>query len=353
MKPGSTRSSLSKLRMSNPPPTNQQQRQRDLRHDERAAHAIPLCALAATAPALFQHRVQFGPRELNGRSQPKQPARHYRHRQREEQHARINPDIFATDEVLRQIIRNAASPHCASNNPKPPPARLSSDASVNNCRMSRHLPAPRAARTAISRWRANPRASSRFAKFAQAINKNHADSGEEQIQHPPQPADHDFAEVFNLRAAFRTFSGISQRQLIGDGVHLGLRLRQTGARFQMPDAQQQPEIPLRRIAGIGGRPHPYLYLGIERLSEIRRYDADHAERFAVGRISFLPVRFGSPPNRSCQIFSLTTTTFSAPGRSSPGVNVRPTTAAEIEDLKEIGRHVCAAHTIGRVRCPSD
>ena len=91
----------------------QQQRQRDLRHDERAAHAIPLCAIAAAAPALFQHRVQFGPRELNGRSQPKQPARHYRHRQREEQHARINLTSSPRTKFCGNL-RNAASPQCAS-----------------------------------------------------------------------------------------------------------------------------------------------------------------------------------------------------------------------------------------------
>ena len=41
---------------------------------------------------------------------------------------------------------------------------------VKNCRAKRQRPAPNAIRTAISRCRAAPRASSRFATFAHAIN---------------------------------------------------------------------------------------------------------------------------------------------------------------------------------------
>jgi hypothetical protein len=57
----------------------------------------------------------------------------------------------------------------ASNTPSAPPAAASTRLSVRNCANTRPRLAPRAARTATSRWRNVPRASSRFATFAQAI----------------------------------------------------------------------------------------------------------------------------------------------------------------------------------------
>ena len=58
----------------------------------------------------------------------------------------------------------------ATSTPSAPPASASTRLSVINWRTSRSRPAPMAALTASSLWRASPRASSRFARFAQAIS---------------------------------------------------------------------------------------------------------------------------------------------------------------------------------------
>ena len=62
-------------------------------------------------------------------------------------------------------------PHIARSRPIPPAIRASTKLSVRSCLIRRFLPAPSAARIAISRVRAVARASSRFATFTQAISK--------------------------------------------------------------------------------------------------------------------------------------------------------------------------------------
>jgi hypothetical protein len=54
--------------------------------------------------------------------------------------------------------------------PRAPPTSASTTLSVSSCRTSRLRPAPSAERTTSSRWRAEPRASCRFATLAQAIS---------------------------------------------------------------------------------------------------------------------------------------------------------------------------------------
>ncbi len=61
-------------------------------------------------------------------------------------------------------------PHDATMTPSAPPASASTALSVSSWRMTRQRPAPSALRTAISLARAVPRASSRFATLAHAIN---------------------------------------------------------------------------------------------------------------------------------------------------------------------------------------
>src|SRR2546428_12541376 len=123
-----------------------------------------------------------------------------------------------------------------------------------------------------------------------------------------------------------------------------MRLRQTGARFQMPDSQQQTEIPLRRVTGKDRLPHPYLHIGIERLFEIRRNDADHAERLAVEnqflarqvRIATQPL----PPQLLVDDDNLLRARPVFARRKRPSDNW-----FEIEDLKEIRLHESPAHSI--------
>src|SRR5262245_11647160 len=112
----------------------------------------------------------------------------------------------------------------------------------------------------------------------------------------------------------------------------------------MPDAEQKSKIPLRPIAGKGRSPNPDLHLGIHRWFETRGRDADHAERLAV-EYQFLSrqVRIGAqplPPNLFVDDDDLLRArTVLARRKHSTDDRL------EIENLKEICRHVCAAHAI--------
>lgn len=64
----------------------------------------------------------------------------------------------------------------ASSNPATPPITESSKLSVIHCRKIIHRPAPSARRTLISRCRAPTRASSRFARLAQASSNTNPES---------------------------------------------------------------------------------------------------------------------------------------------------------------------------------
>ena len=63
-----------------------------------------------------------------------------------------------------------STPHIARTTPSAPPSTASSTLSTTSWRTSRQRRAPSAARITISRCRAAARASSRLAKFVQAIN---------------------------------------------------------------------------------------------------------------------------------------------------------------------------------------
>ena len=60
-------------------------------------------------------------------------------------------------------------PQYATSTPAAPPISASTALSVRCCRATRHVPAPSDRRTASSRRRTIPRASRRFATFAQAM----------------------------------------------------------------------------------------------------------------------------------------------------------------------------------------
>src|SRR5204862_94247 len=70
----------------------------------------------------------------------------------------------------RNASKRASSAQTASRIPAPAPRGASSALSVRSWRTTRARPAPSAQRTAISRDRAAPRASRRFATLAQAIS---------------------------------------------------------------------------------------------------------------------------------------------------------------------------------------
>src|SRR5581483_9146601 len=139
-----------------PGPGEQHERKRDLGHDERAAHP-PRGAVGRGGRAFLERSRQIdsgdGPR---GR-EAEQPSTRASSRTSSSRGRSPGPSASS-----------ASTPHAASNTPQTPPATASSRLSVSNCRMTRQRPAPSATRTAISRRRTAPRASSRPATLTHA-----------------------------------------------------------------------------------------------------------------------------------------------------------------------------------------
>src|SRR5436853_5578225 len=77
---------------------------------------------------------------------------------------------------------NNALPQWATNKPNVAPILASNTLSVSNCRIRRDRPAPMDSRTAISRWRAAPRARRRFAILAHATSKTEATNAIRQVK---------------------------------------------------------------------------------------------------------------------------------------------------------------------------
>ena len=76
--------------------------------------------------------------------------------------------------VSATVENSAPLPHHAIATATAPPVRASSTASVSSCRMTRDRLAPMAMRMLISRRRAEPRASNRLARLAQAMSRTTA-----------------------------------------------------------------------------------------------------------------------------------------------------------------------------------
>ena len=87
-------------------------------------------------------------------------------------------------------IRSAV-PTSIATRPAPPraPRPASTMPSTSNCCTMRHRPAPIDSRMAISRWRAEARASNSPARFAQVISSTTAGDRHQDQQHRPQHAD--------------------------------------------------------------------------------------------------------------------------------------------------------------------
>ena len=108
--------------------------------------------------------------------------------------------------------------------PSAPPTPASSRLSVISCRIMRSRPAPIAVRTASSRRRPSARASSRFARFAQAISSTHAAAPQSASSSSRDCCDTSSLNR-NTEAPTLAFSfGILLPALRRDHVHLRLRL---------------------------------------------------------------------------------------------------------------------------------
>ena len=199
----------------------------------------------------------------------------------------------------------------------------------------RPRPAPSAVRTAISRARAAPRASSRLATLPQAINSTSptaASSIEQSLSHIAD-------ELFHERRRPEADGLIVFREIVaepqGHGVQLRLDLL---ARHAGRQAAVHVEVMLVVHRPLHGRERdrrPQL-LAVGGQIERLRHHADDRVRRAVHRSS-RPTRLLAPKRRVHKRW-LSTTKWSLPGRSSSAVNVRPRIGRTPMTSKKVGRH---------------
>ncbi len=172
-KPGSTRISLSKLRIRRPAPA---------RSTTASATSITTSArragrLAALLPVRPLSRNRFPSSGRTTRRAGRTPKNSVVRSVTPSAKTSTMPSSCTAAsrgmsdgaEASRTLSRRAASPM-----PSAAPRRATSELSVTSCRTSRPRPAPSAVRTASSPWRDTPRTRARFATFAQAMSRTNA-----------------------------------------------------------------------------------------------------------------------------------------------------------------------------------
>ena len=184
------------------PGANQQhQRERHLRDDHHVARAG---ACRAGASAVLQIGVQLGLRRAAatapGRTARRPPAWPQTQTARRASRASRRPAAAGSPAPRRSA---AATPNTRRAGRPTPPATASTRLSVSSCRISRPRPAPSAVRTAISRRRAAPRATSSPATFAQAISSTNPTAPSTHQQRGAHVRDHARRERLRVERACR------------------------------------------------------------------------------------------------------------------------------------------------------
>ena len=154
--------------------------------------------------------------------------------------------------------------HRAINTPPMAPAAESTRLSASSCRTIRHRLAPSAARTASSRARPVPRASSRFATLAHAMSSTHADGAEPGEQAQPDVGDQPV--------------GIRGHSCADRGVVLGKPLLEIASHRHQAILRLCPRDARRQAAK-----DREVVLVVRRLALRRKRDG-HPERAVVGQI---------------------------------------------------------------------
>jgi hypothetical protein len=169
--------------------------------------------------------------------------------------------------------------HTAISTPSAPPMSASTTLSASICRTRRQRPAPSAMRTAISRWRAVARASSRLATFAQAMSSTKPHRAEHEVEHVPQrPLDVVVAVAHHLRDPARVGGRVLRGEPARDRVELALRVSTVAPGASRPTAWRYRS--LRDSNAAGGTSGTHTWPGLREL-EARRHHAHHGVRRAV------------------------------------------------------------------------
>ena len=180
------------------------------------------------------------------------------------------------------MAESASRLQVPTRSPSTPPHTASSRLSVSSCRTTRVRRAPRASRTAISRRRLDPRASSRFATLAQAMRSTKptaASSTSSDVRMSPDDllVERDYCERHALIGIW-----MCQLQPAGDRPRSDARAFEVEAGPESRDrAQDDHAARWRRAVQPPGPPD----LGIrdDRRPEGVRHDADNLVRLAAER----------------------------------------------------------------------
>ncbi len=258
----STRASSTRLRAEQPGAHHQGHRQPDLGDDERlarpaAAHArapTPCRPGAGRRPGRRARRATPAPGRTPGSPTSEMPR------------AKASADASTVTSSRRgrsggASATSAATPTRATSAPAIPAATASTTLSVRSWRTRRARPAPTAARTTISRPRAEARASSRLATLAQAMSRTKptAPSRTKSVCRvsPTMASCRGVRRTPLSRVAARVLGG----EPSGDASHLRAGLGQRDARRQparprgscVPSATAWPAARVRRCRGRRGR----------------------------------------------------------------------------------------------------
>ena len=247
--PGLTRCSATRLRTSRPGRREEDERQRDFGDDQRSgasARRARRCRRGRRPSARRRDRRATAEAPAPGRRGCRWPSTR----------AAVNTSTLrSTCTVCRRgictgLMRTSAStPHSARTRAaRRRRARPGRGSSISNWRTMRPRLAPSAVRTAISRRRAVPRASSRLAMFAHAISRTAADRAEQHDQPEPVVADQHVLEPAARRMPRAPLRGYGRRS-IGAAIVAQLGLRRRRARRRRAAGRR-----LRETTRRAGRP---------------------------------------------------------------------------------------------------
>ena len=227
----------------------EQDRERDLRDDESAAHPIPARAAAAAASAFFQSGLQLRARQLQRRHETEQPAGDDREREREEKDAGVDRGVLRADKILRQLEQSPQAPVRQEH------ARAAAGQPEDRCfrqQLPDESPAARAQRGAHGHFPL-PREAAGQQQVRQVRardQQNRSRCRKEKPEHRAHVADDELPVKIDLQAAARILFRIGGGELARDRVRFRLRLGQAGLRFQMAHEREKPRIAPRRAPGI-------------------------------------------------------------------------------------------------------
>ena len=250
---------------------------------------------AAVAAFAFERALQVDAPRLERRHHAEEQAGADRDDQRDRQHAQIDGRVGDARDVGRRE-RDEQHAHRRPRGRRRAPPRPSPAAgpSTANWRISRSPLAPSAVRTATSRRRALPRASSRLATFAHATSRTRPDGGQQHEQRRPDRTEDDGRQAARRRRRARAFSGYGALEIGGDRGELLLRLPRTLPRMRatmkigcvergidcgvcwkrQPDVDRRARAAIRERARVVGRRQNLKH------AEVRAalHDADDRER---------------------------------------------------------------------------